>query len=323
MGSSTWTANRYCGRATCSERFPRGCGSGDRVREPCLDRRLRGHRQARGAAVAGRRGPGMRSRPLVAKRAAAGSPGHHPGGGGPRRTGVACRPATKGGPGYYLAPPPGRGETDPRMRAFLECIPPGEEPETIVYMSTTAVYGDLRGGWATEETPPSPSAARGMRRLDAENALLSWGRQGSVPVVILRVAGIYGPGRLPIEKVREGAPVLAGNDSPFSNRIHSHDLARVCVAAARRGTGGAVYNVSDGQPGTIAQYYCAVADLLGVPRPPTMTMAEARRVMSQAMLSYLSESKRVDNRKMREELGVTLLHPTLETGLAASLDGEE
>ena len=230
---------------------------------------------------------------------------------------------TKGALAYYLAPPPGRGETDPRMRAFLECIPPGEEPETIVYMSTTAVYGDLRGGWATEETPPSPSAARGMRRLDAENALLAWGRQGSVPVVILRVAGIYGPGRLPIEKVREGAPVLAGNDSPFSNRIHSEDLARVCVAAARRGTGGAVYNVSDGQPGTIAQYYCAVADLLGVPRPPTMTMAEARRVMSQAMLSYLSESKRVDNRKMREELGVTLLHPTLETGLAASLDGEE
>ncbi|KRT73741.1 MAG: hypothetical protein XU12_C0007G0065 [Deltaproteobacteria bacterium CSP1-8] len=230
---------------------------------------------------------------------------------------------TKGALAYYLAPPPGRGETDPRMRAFLECIPPGEEPETIVYMSTTAVYGDLRGGWATEETPPSPSAARGMRRLDAENALLAWGRQGSVPVVILRVAGIYGPGRLPIEKVREGAPVLAGNDSPFSNRIHSEDLARVCVAAARRGTGGAVYNVSDGQPGTIAQYYCAVADLLGVPRPPTMTMAEARRVMSQAMLSYLSESKRVDNRKMREQLGVTLLHPTLETGLAASLDGEE
>jgi nucleoside-diphosphate-sugar epimerase len=230
---------------------------------------------------------------------------------------------TKGALAYYLAPPPGRGETDPRVRAFLGCIPPGEEPETTVYMSTTAVYGDLRGGWATEETPPAPSAARGMRRLDAENVLLAWGRQGGVPVVILRVAGIYGPGRLPVEKVREGAPVLAGSDSPFSNRIHSEDLARVCVAAARRGTGGAVYNVSDGQPGTIAQYYCAVADLLGVPRPPTMTMAKARRVMSQEMLSYLSESKRVDNRKMREELGVALLYPTLETGLAASLGGEE
>jgi nucleoside-diphosphate-sugar epimerase len=137
-------------------------------------------------------------------------------------------------------------------------------------------------------------------------------------VVILRVAGIYGPGRLPLDKVRKRTPVIAGSESPCSNRIHADDLARVCVAAAKRGRGGAVYNVSDGQPGTISQYYCAVADRLGVPRPPEVTMSEARRVMSEAMLSYLSESKRVDSRKMREELGVELLYPDLESGLAAS-----
>ncbi len=219
---------------------------------------------------------------------------------------------------YYLAPPPEGGDADPRMRAFLDRIPPGEEPEKIVYMSTTAVYGDLHGEWATEETPPAPGTARGRRRLDAERAVLSWGKRRILPVVILRVAGIYGPGRLPLDKVRKRTPVIAGSESPCSNRIHADDLARVCVAAAKRGRGGAVYNVSDGQPGTISQYYCAVADRLGVPRPPEVTMSEARRVMSEAMLSYLSESKRVDNRKMREELGVELLYPDLESGLAAS-----
>ena len=167
---------------------------------------------------------------------------------------------------YYLAPPPNRGDTDPRMLAFVDHIPPGEEPEKVVYMSTTAVYGDLRGEWATEETPPTPGTARGKRRLDAENTILAWGRAKNVPVVILRVAGIY---------------------------------------------------VSDGQPGTITRYYYAVADRLGLPRPPTVTMAEARKVMSEGMLSYLAESKRLDNSKMREELGVEPLYPDLDSGLAS------
>jgi nucleoside-diphosphate-sugar epimerase len=224
----------------------------------------------------------------------------------------------KGTWAYYLAPPPEGGDTDPRMRAFLDRVPPGEEPAKFVYMSTTAVYGDMRGEWATEETPPAPATARGRRRLDAERAVLSWGGQRGIPAVILRVAGIYGPGRLPVEKVRKRTPVLAGNESPCSNRIHADDLARVCLAAAKRGRSGAVYNVSDGRPGTISQYHCAIADMLGVPRPPEVTMSEARRAMSEAMLSYLSESKRVDSRKMREELGVELLYPDLESGLAAS-----
>ncbi len=209
------------------------------------------------------------------------------------------------------------------MRAFLSRIPSGEDPDKIVYMSTTGVYGDLGGGVATEETPPSPGTSRGKRRLDAESALLAWGRERSVPAVILRVAGIYGPGRLPIEKVRKGTPVPAENDSPFTNRIHSEDLARICVAAGRRGKGGAVYNVSDGHPGTITQYYNAVADLLGVRRPPAVTMAEARKALDKAMLSYLGESKRVDNRKMLQELGVELLYPDLETGLAASRQDDD
>jgi nucleoside-diphosphate-sugar epimerase len=223
---------------------------------------------------------------------------------------------------YYFAPPPEGGETDPRVRAFLAALSRGEEPARAVYMSTTAVYGDNRGAWVTEETPAAPATARGKRRLDAERAFFGWGRERGVPVVILRVSGIYGPGRLPVEAVRRGAPVVREGEAPWTNRIHADDLAAVCVAAMERGRDRAVYNVADGSPGTITQYYNAVADLLGLPRPPAVSMEEARRAMSPGMLSYLSESRRLDARRMREELGVTLRYPDLAAGLPSCLGTE-
>jgi len=223
---------------------------------------------------------------------------------------------------YYFAPPPEGRETDPRARAFLAALPPGEEPARAVYMSTTAVYGDNAGAWVTEETPAAPATARGKRRLDAERAFLVWGRERGVPVVILRVAGIYGPGRLPVEAVRRGAPVVREGEAPWTNRIHADDLAAVCVAAMERGRDRAVYNVADGRPGTITQYYNAAADLLGLPRPPAVSMEEARRAMGPGMLSYLSESRRLDARRMREELGVALRYPDLAAGLPSCLGKE-
>lgn len=224
---------------------------------------------------------------------------------------------------YYLAPPPEKGEGDPRIAAFLAAIPTGAGPERIVYMSTTGVYGDRQGGWVTEDTPPAPTSSRGKRRLAAETALRAWGLAREVPVIILRVAGIYGPGRIPVERVRSGAPVPAEEEAPASNRIHAQDVARACVAAALHGKDGSVYNVSDGNPGTITQYYNAVADLLGIPRPPAVPMEEARRVLGKGILSFLAESKRVDSRKLREELGLELLYPDLSSGLPASLEDEQ
>ncbi|HEX9206022.1 MAG TPA: SDR family oxidoreductase [Candidatus Deferrimicrobiaceae bacterium] len=229
---------------------------------------------------------------------------------------------TRGALLYYLAPPPESGESDPRVRAFLAAISPGEEPAKAVYASTTAVYGDNGGAWVTEETPAAPATARGKRRLDAEGSFLAWGRERGVPVVILRVSGIYGPGRLPVEAVRRGAPVVREGEAPWTNRIHADDLAAVCVAAMERGKDGAVYNVADGSPGTITQYYNAVADLIGLPRPPEVGMEEARRSMSPGMLSYLSESRRLDVRRMREELGVTPRYPNLAAGLHSCIGGE-
>ncbi len=220
---------------------------------------------------------------------------------------------------FYFAPPPPEGVVDPRARAFADSVPDGEEPAKLVYLSTTAVYGDLKGGWATEDTPAVPKTDRGRRRLDAETVLLAWGRARGVRVVVLRVAGIYGPGRLPVEAIRRGTPVLAEAESPYTNRIHAEDLARVCVAAADRGRGGRIYNVSDGVPGTITEYFLAVADRLGIPRPPVVGVEQAGKALSPGLLAYLSESRRIDCRRMREELGVVLLYPTLAEGLAASL----
>ncbi|MCM2359033.1 MAG: SDR family oxidoreductase [Geobacteraceae bacterium] len=224
---------------------------------------------------------------------------------------------TQGATVFYLAPPPGGGNSDPRVRNFCAAIPPGEEPEKVIYMSTSGVYGDSGGELVTEETPPNPQTSRGNRRLDAESAFREWGRGRNVAVVILRVTGIYGPGRFPVSQLASGQPVLEERLAPLTNRIHADDLARVCLAAAEKGEDGDLFNVSDGHPTTMTHYFDAVADLLGYPRPRQVSMEEARRVMSPLMLSYMSEARRLDNSRMLEKLGIELLYPDLEAGLKA------
>jgi len=216
---------------------------------------------------------------------------------------------------YYFAPPPGGGPWDTRARNFCTAVGRAGAPAKLVYMSTSGVYGDCGGAWVTEATPANPQTSRARRRLDAETALGDWGKQLGVPVVILRVTGIYGPGRLPLARLREGQPVLREEESPPTNRIHADDLAAVCSAAADRGIAGEVFNVSDGQPGTMTQYFNVAADLLSMPRPPQIAMAEACQVMAPTMLSYLAETRRMDNRRMLERLDVALRYPDLESGL--------
>ncbi len=227
---------------------------------------------------------------------------------------------TSGAVVFYFAPPPGGGITDPRVRSFCAAVSPKNEPGKVVYISTTGVYGDCGGAVVTEETPVNPQTARAKRRLDAETTLLAWGEERNVPVVILRVTGIYGPGRLPVRHIAEGQPVLRAEEAPLTNRIHADDLARVCIAAALRGQAGDIFNVSDGQAGTMTDYFNAVADAAGIPRPRQVTMDEARQVMSPLMLSYVTESRQMDNRKMIEKLGIRLLYPDLASGLRASLE---
>jgi len=223
---------------------------------------------------------------------------------------------------YYFAPPPPSGTTDPRLRNFLATIAPDALPARIVLIGTSGVYGDCHGEWVTEERPPRPQTDRARRRLHAEQALQTWGERQGVPVVILRVPGIYGRGRLPDRRVRAREPVLREEESPWSNRVHIDDLTRACLAAGERGRPNAVYNISDGHPTSMTDYFNRVADALGVERPPQITLAQARVELSEGMQSYLAESKRLDNRRMREELGVALYYPDLIQGLAACLTAD-
>ncbi len=224
---------------------------------------------------------------------------------------------------YYFAPPPPRGTTDPRMAAFVAALDPAAPPARVVLVSTTGVYGNCEGAWIDEDSPVQPQVDRARRRADAEDTLRVWGRKHDVPVVVLRVPGIYGPGRLPEQRLREGRPVLREDESPYSNRIHILDLARACFAAARRGNADAVYNATDGHPTTMTDYFNRVADALGLPRPPQLSRVEAQAQLSAGMLSYLDESKRIDNRRMREELGVEPEFPDLTRGLAACVQADQ
>lgn len=218
---------------------------------------------------------------------------------------------------FYFAPPPGVGDTDTRVAAVCAALDGTNRPEKVVYISTSAVYGDCAGGWIDESAPLKPGTARGRRRLDAESRWFDWGDRQGVPVVTLRVPGIYGPGRAPLERLKQGLPVLSEQDAPFTNRIHADDLASVCVAAMRHGRGGQAYNVADGHPTTMTDYFNRVADAFGLPRPPVVDRSAAEQALTPAMLSFLSESKRLVNRKMLDELRVSLAYPDLSVGLAA------
>jgi nucleoside-diphosphate-sugar epimerase len=227
------------------------------------------------------------------------------------------RPPVDGTTIYYLVPPPAHGVEDPRLRAFLDAITPQARPYRVVLLSTTGVYGDCRGMWIDEERPPNPQTDRARRRLAAEQALRVWAHTRGVPFAILRVAAIYGPGRLPIERLQQGSPVLREAESPWSNRVHVDDLVAACLAAADQDSSARIYNISDGHPTTMTDYFNRVADACGLPHPPQISVGQAQAILSSEMLSYLAESRRLDNTRMRTELGVVLRYPTLVDGLSA------
>lgn len=224
---------------------------------------------------------------------------------------------------FYLVPPPASGRSDTRFRRFLDACGQRGQPARIVLISTTGVYGDCAGAWVDESWPARPSTDRAHRRWDAERQLHAWRRVSGNEGVILRVAGIYGPGKLPLERLRRGEPVLREADAPWTNRIYIDDLVSTCGAAMTRGRDGEVYNACDGNPSNMTDYFKQVADAAGLPRPPQIDRAQARAVLSPGMLGYLGESRRLSNAKLRDELGVHLRYPTLAAGLAAALsDGD-
>jgi len=217
---------------------------------------------------------------------------------------------------FYLAPPPGEGEQDTRMRHFLEAVR-DQRPEKLVYISTSGVYGDCKGAWVDEEWPARPCAARAKRRWDAEQQLMVWSEESGVPIIRLRVGGIYAPDRLPIARIKKGLTVICPDEAPWSNRIHADDLAHVCIAAAERGEAGDIFNAADGHPSSMTDYFYQVADYLGLPRPDCVSLSEAEQSLTSEMLSFVRESRRLDISRMKDRLMIELRYPRLSEGLSS------
>lgn len=222
---------------------------------------------------------------------------------------------------FHFMAPQGGGKSDYRTMNFCKKLSAENCPSKLVYISTSGVYGDCGGEVVTEETPVNPQTTRAQRRTSAETQLREQADRLGFDLVILRVTGIYGPGRLPVARIMQGHPVLLPGEGGYTNRIHALDLVRICLAAMDRGEDGDVFNVCDGQESTMTDYFNAVADLHNLPRPKQISLAQAEKEMNPLMLSYLKESRRMDNSKLLNKLGIELLYPTLEEGLQAC--GEE
>lgn len=214
----------------------------------------------------------------------------------------------------YLAPPPRSGKTDSRIENFLHAIEK-QPPEKFVLISTTGVYGDCKGAWIDESAPINPVADRAFRRADAEQKTQQFCRQHNIPLVILRVPGIYGPGKIPLARIKSGAPIVSKEDSPFTNRIHADDLVNVCEQALLDNTITGIYNVTDGCPGTMYDYFIGVASTMNLPAPPVISLQQAKAELSEGMLSYMAESRRIKNKKLLNDFKLELQYPTLKDGL--------
>ncbi len=219
---------------------------------------------------------------------------------------------------FYFAPPPKHGRQDTRIAHFLQTLNANEQKVRLVYLGTTGVYGDCEGELVDENRPISHKADRASRRYDAEQQLRRWQLTTGNEVIFLRVAGIYGPDKLPLARLRQRKPMISAKHATWTNRIHVDDLVQVCIAAMKLGRNAEIYNVSDGQPGNMSDYFNQVADVTGLPRPPLISPNEANERLSAGLRSYLAESRRIDNRKMLKELDIQLQYPTLAEGLAAS-----
>jgi len=218
----------------------------------------------------------------------------------------------------HLAPPQAGGVHDRRTRALVQALARRGGVQRCVYVSTTGVYGDAGGARIDETHRLAATTERALRRVDAERVLRAWARAQGVRLAILRAPGIYASNRAgghPRERLLRGTPVLAPADDVYTNHIHADDLARACVAALARAQPLRTYNVCDSSQMRVGDYYDLAADLAGLPRPKRLARREAEWVLGAQQMSFLSESRRLENRRLREELRLALRYPTVEEGL--------
>jgi nucleoside-diphosphate-sugar epimerase len=214
----------------------------------------------------------------------------------------------------HFAPPPLRGTEDSRTRHLLAALHQNRAlmlPQRLVYISTTGVYGDCEGDWIDETRATCPGTERAIRRVHAEILLREWGTRSGVKVSILRAPGIYARDRLPIERLQKRTPALVDADDVFTNHIHAEDLARAAMAAITRGYANRVYNAVDDTDMKMGDYFDLVADRFGLDRAPRLSRDAAAAVIGAPMMSFMRESRRIRNNRLKRELKFQLKYPTV------------
>ena len=210
----------------------------------------------------------------------------------------------------HFAPPPSEGRDDPRTAHLIAALTKARIiPQRFVYISTSGVYGDCAGARVTESQPRRGETPRARRRIAAEQRLRRWARRYAVRLAILRAPGIYAATRLPLERLKQATPVLRAEEDVFTNHIHADDLARAAVVAAFRGRPNRAYNVSDDAELRMGDWFDAVADAFRLPRPPRVSRDEAEKRLAPVLLSFMSESRRLSNTRLKHELRLRLAYP--------------
>jgi len=223
----------------------------------------------------------------------------------------------------HCAPPPSGCKDDPRTRNLLAALSTARIiPRHFVYLSTSGVYGDCAGARIAETRPSKAQTPRARRRVAAERCLREWAARNGVALAILRVPGIYAPTRLPLERLKQGTPALVADEDVYSNHIHADDLAHAVVSALYRGRANRAYNVSDDSEMKMGEWFDTVADAFHLPRPPRVSWDDAERQIAPLLLSFMSESRRLVNARMKRELRVRLRHPTPHGELAQTAPRE-
>ncbi len=218
----------------------------------------------------------------------------------------------------HLAPPPTHGVLDTRTRHLVQALARSGVTQRLVYGSTSGVYGDAQGAWVKESRATAPVTPRAWRRADAEQAVRRFGRVHGATVCVLRIPGIYAldrDGGSPVDRVRLGTPVLQRDDDVYTNHVHADDLARACVAALMRGKPQRTYHASDDDSMLMGDHMDRVADIARLPRPPRISRAQAVQLLSPMTMTFLSESRRLDNTRLKQELRLRLHYPTVSDAL--------
>lgn len=219
----------------------------------------------------------------------------------------------------HSAPPPAQGNYDTRTKNLIACLQRGKSlPRRLVYISTSGVYGDCRGAWVTETWTPAAESGRAVRRIDAERRMRQFGRRDMCCVSILRAPGIYAADRLPLERLRKGLPLIVHAEDSQTNHIHAEDLGRACIAALTRGRPNRIYNINDDSALMMGEWFDELADAFALPRAPRLPREEVYLQVPPLQWSFMKESRRMNNTRMKQELRLRLRYPNVAAGISAA-----